>query len=75
MIKIRVSASCSTKWFRQNVVTRESMVEVWGYWRDSRQQTPRGGQATAAVTRDSQLFVAEGLFSIQHCIDVSATEH
>jgi hypothetical protein len=53
MIKIRVSASCSTEWFRQNVVTRESMAEVWVLERRrTARQTPRRGQATAEVTRD-----------------------
>ena len=52
MIKIRVSASCSTKWFRQNVVTRESMAEVWVL---VRQQTADATGRSSNCSSDKRL--------------------
>lgn len=52
MIKIRVSASCSTEWFRQNLVTRESMVEVWVL---ERQQTADTTGRSSNCSSDKRL--------------------
>jgi hypothetical protein len=74
VIKIRVSASCSAKWFRQNAVTRECVAGVWIL---ERQRTGRSNNCSSKkiLSRLTSLFVAKRLHSFQHCTEVAVTGH